>query len=314
MHAAVVRKAGQGPSYEEFPEPVAAAGDVCIAVTAAAISPVARSRAAGTHYSIANAFPFVAGIDGVGRRDDGRRVYFANPRAPFGSMAERTVAPAGLCIPLPDALDDVTAAAIANPGMSSWMAYTARARLKAGETVLINGATGTAGRLAVQIARHMGAGKIVVTGRNAEALQALSADVTIALAADDAALTESFEAQFAAGIDVVIDYLWGRSAEHLLAAARAGADGRAIRFVQLGAASGADITLPSAVLRSAPLELMGGGLGSVALDGLAAAIGELFAAAAASGFTIATETVPLARVAQAWTATGSTARIVLTPM
>ena len=97
-----------------------------------------------------------------------RRVYFVLPRAPYGSMAEQAVVPSAHCVPLPDELDDVTAAAIANPGMSSWAAYTERARLKAGETVLVNGATGTAGRLAVQIAKYLGARKVIATGRNAE--------------------------------------------------------------------------------------------------------------------------------------------------
>ena len=86
-------------------------------------------------------------------------------------MAEATVAPSASCLPLPDDLDDVTAAAIANPGMSSWAAFKERAKLKAGETVLVNGATGAAGRLAVQIAKHLGAKKVIATGRNAEALK-----------------------------------------------------------------------------------------------------------------------------------------------
>jgi NADPH:quinone reductase-like Zn-dependent oxidoreductase len=148
MKAAVVLEAGKAPVYAEFSEPEPAAGESRIAVTAAAISQVVKSRASGQHYSSAGQFPFVVGIDGVGRLDDGSRVYFVLPRAPYGSMAERTVAPPARCLPLPDDLDDVTAAAIANPCMSSWAAYVDRAKLKPGETVLVNGAAGTAGRLA----------------------------------------------------------------------------------------------------------------------------------------------------------------------
>ena len=184
----------------------------------------------------------MAGFDGVGRLDDGRRVYFALPRAPYGSMGEWTVASSAHCVALPDGLDDVTAAAIANPGMSSWAAYKERAMLSAGETVLVNGATGTAGRLAVQIAKHLGAAKVIATARNLEALKsvaALGADVTIPLVEDAAALENVFKEQFAAGVDVVIDYLWGPSAERLLtAAAKAGKDAVPIRFVQVGAVSG----------------------------------------------------------------------------
>ena len=316
MKAAIVQQAGQIPVYGDFSEPPPASGESRITVTAAALSPVVRSRAAGTHYSASNQFPFVAGVDGIGRFDDGRRVYFAMPLTPFGSMAERTAAPSTLCVPVPDELDDVTAAAIANPGMSSWAAYKQRAVLKAGETVLVNGATGTAGRLAVQIAKHLGARKVIATGRNAESLravEALGADAAILLTEDDDALEESFKAQFSAGIDVVIDYLWGWSAERLLiAGAKAGADAIPIRYVQIGAVSGPDITLPSAVLRASAIELMGSGIGSIRLDGLSQAVGELLQAAAPAGFNIATRAMPLSEVAHAWSVKNDARRIVLT--
>ncbi len=157
MKAAIVQGAGQAPVYGDFAEPVLLPGESRVTVTASALSHLALGRAAGTHYSAAGSFPFVAGVDGVGRLDDGSRVYFLALRAPYGSMAEYSVARAGHWVGVPDALDDVTAAAIANPGMSSWAALAERAKLQAGETVLINGATGISGRLAVQIARHLGA-------------------------------------------------------------------------------------------------------------------------------------------------------------
>ena len=316
MKAALVRGTGLAPAYGDFAEPVAAGGEHRVMVTATAISQVARSRASGAHYSSSGAFPFVAGIDGVGRLDDGRRVYFAMPRAPHGSMAERTVVGSAQCVALPDGIDDVAAAAIANPGMSSWAAYTERARLKVGETVLVNGATGTAGRLAVQIARHFGAGKIIATGRDADALRsvaALGADVTIPLVGNEAALEDSFRQQFGAGVDVVIDYLWGRSAECLLmAGAKAGAEAVPIRFVQIGSASGTDITLPSAVLRASAIELMGSGIGSIPLDRLIAAVGGLLQAAVPGGFKIAVNPIPLSEVEQAWANDDGTRRTVLT--
>ena len=304
MKAAIVQAAGQMPIYGDFAEPVASPGENRIVVTAAAISPVVRSRASGAHYSSTGPFPFTIGIDGVGRFEDGSRVYFVMPKAPYGSMAERAVVASGQCIPLPDELDDVTAAAIANPGMSSWAAYMERARLQPGETVLVNGATGAAGRLAVQIARHLGAKKVIATGRNAESLrelEALGADVTISLLQDDAALEERFKQQFASGVDVVIDYLWGRSAELLLiAGAKAGAEAAAIRFVQIGSASGPDITLPSAVLRASAIELMGGGIGSIPFDRLVSAIGGLLKATVRAGFKIAASPMPLSEVEEAW--------------
>jgi hypothetical protein len=148
---------------------------------------VVKSRASGKHYSSPENLPFVVGIDGVGRLDDGHRVHFVLPKAPFGSMSEQTVA-ASQCVALPDGLDDVIAAAIANPGMSAWAAFRERAKMAAGEIVLVNGATGTAGRFALQIAKHIGAKKVIATGRSMEALKALKtleADVTIPLGSTD---------------------------------------------------------------------------------------------------------------------------------
>jgi NADPH:quinone reductase-like Zn-dependent oxidoreductase len=316
MKAAIVRGVGRTPVYDDFEEPVVLAGEHRIEVAAAALSPLVKGRAAGQHYSSSGRFPFVAGVDGVGHLDDGRRVYFIFPRAPHGSMAEDTVVPSAQCLPVPEELDDVTAAAIANPGMSSWAAYTERARLKPGETVLINGATGTSGRLAVQVAKHLGAGKIIATGRNLEALRslgALGANVTIPLCENETALEERFTEQLAARVDVVIDYLWGKSAETLLrAVAKAGAGAAPMRFVQIGATSGSDLTLPAAVLRSAPIELMGSGLGSVANDRLIHCIGEVLKAAGPGGFEIATKTIPLSGVEAAWQENDSGLRTVFT--
>ena len=301
MRAAVVRELGKNPVYAEFREPVPAAGEVRIAVSAAALSPLAKGRAAGAHYSSAPEVPFIPGVDGVGRTDDGRRVYFFLPHAPFGSMAGQTVVPAGQCIPLPEGLDAAQAAAMANPGMSSWAALRERARIRAGETVLINGATGTSGQLAVQIARRMGAAKVIATGRNREALDGLNAEVRIPLVADGAALEVAFKEQFALGVDVVLDYLWGPSAEHLLAAAaKAGREGLPIRYVQIGNASAPTITLPGAALRANGLELMGSGLGSVPVPRLMNAIGELFQAAADGGLEFSATAVPLSGVEAAW--------------
>jgi len=316
MKAAIVQGAGKSPIYADFAAPVPAAGEQRVTVTAAALSQVVKSRASGTHYSSSGQFPFVVGIDGVGRLDDGTRVYFVLPRAPFGSMAEQTVARAAQCLPLPDGLDDVTAAAIANPGMSSWAAFKERAKLKGGETVLVNGATGTAGRLAVQIAKHLGARKVIATGRNAETLRSvatLGADVTIPLVENGDVFEERLKEQFAAGVDIIVDYLWGTSAERLLvAAAKGGAEAVPIRFVQIGSVSGSNVTLPSAVLRSSAIELMGSGINSIPRDRFVKAIGEVLQAAIPGGFQIATKTVPLAKVEHEWSAADSVRRAVFT--
>ena len=301
MKAAIVRKAGEAPVYDTFDEPTAGAGEYRVSVTAAALSPLARARASGAHYSSSGQFPFVAGVDGVGTLDDGRRVYFVLPRAPFGAMAERTVVPAGQCTVLPDGLDTDMAAAIANPGMSSWAALTRRADLKPGETVLINGATGASGQLAVRIARHLGASKVIATGRNAEKLSALGADATLTLTDDPDELERRFTSQFADGVDVVVDYLWGTSAERMLiAAAKSSPDGVPVRFVQVGNASGGDISLPGAVLRASAIELKGSGIGSVSLEGLVDSVAGVFGAAASANLAVPIRKVPLAEIGRAW--------------
>jgi NADPH:quinone reductase-like Zn-dependent oxidoreductase len=315
MKAAIVVEAGKTPIYGDFKEPVPANGEVQVTVSAAALSNVVKSRASGAHYSWSDALPFVVGIDGVGRLDDGRRVYFALPNAPFGSMSEKTVIRPSQCVSLPDDLSDVTAAAIANPGMSSWAAFKERARLMAGENVLVNGATGTAGRLAVQIAKYMGARKVVATGRNAQALKALSAlgaDVIIPLGDSGDAFEDALKEQFGGdGIDVVLDYLWGPSAERIImAGAKAGKDNVPIRFVHIGSVSAPNITLPSAALRSSAIALMGSGIGSIPIDSIVRCIGELMLAAVPGGFEIATTTYPLSEVERVWDVPNSMPRTV----
>ena len=314
MKAAIVLEAGRTPVYGDFKEPVPGEGEVRINVAAAALSNIVRSRASGRHYSSSGDLPFVVGIDGVGRLDDGRRVYFVLPQPPLGSMSQRTVVRSGQCVALPDGLDDVTAAALGNPGMSAWAALKERAKLTAGETVLVNGATGTAGRLAVQIAKYMGAKKVIATGRNIEVLKSLAslgADVTIPLVEDGDALEQAFQAQFANGVDVIVDYLWGPSAERLIAAgAKAGKDAVPIRFVHVGSVSAPDITLPSAALRSSAIELMGSGIGSIRVDRLVKSIDDLMQAALPGQFEIATKTIPLSAIEETWSSAGNIPRAV----
>jgi NADPH:quinone reductase-like Zn-dependent oxidoreductase len=314
MKAAVVKAAGEQPVYADFENPAPLAGHRVIDVTASALSHVTRSKASGSHYSSTGTFPFVAGLDGTGRDANGQRVYFFWPKAPFGAMAEQCLVPDANCVPLPDSIDDVTAAAIAIPGMSSWAALVGRARFVAGETVLINGATGTSGRLAVQIAKHLGAARIIATGRNAAALASLvqiGADVAISLQQDADTLDRAFEAQFREGVDVVLDYLWGASALSLLvAAARTLAEDEPLRVVQIGAISGAELSLPAAVLRSAPISVMGSGIGSIPFPHVLHAMRQVFDATAIAGLQIATEAVPLAELGARWANPGSRHRTV----
>ncbi|NYE31073.1 NADPH:quinone reductase-like Zn-dependent oxidoreductase [Rhodanobacter sp. K2T2] len=316
MKAALIKEPGNLPVYTDFREPVATEGLVRVRVAASSLSHVTKSRAAGSHYSASGRFPLVPGVDGTGTLEDGTRVYFVLPEAPFGAMAEYCLVKQNRCIPLPAALDDVTAAAIAIPGMSSWAAFVERAKLAEGETVLINGATGSSGALAVQIAKHLGAGKVIATGRNVEALhslRALGADVTINLAQDESALESEFQHHFRAGVGAVLDYLWGPSASLLLAAAaKAAEDAVPLRFVQIGSISAPTITLPSSALRSTAIELMGSGIGSVPMPRIFAAITQLLNATVPQGFQMATHAVPLSMVASGWAEAEGRARTVFT--
>ena len=310
MKAAIIDRAGATPYYGDFPEPQAAAGQQRVTVKAAAISQLAKSRAAGTHYSGAAGYPLIPGIDGTGYLDNGDAVYFLAFDAGWGSMAQRTLVRSECLIALPPTLDPVVAAAIANPGMSSWTALTRRAALRPGETVLINGATGTSGRLAIRIARSLGAGKIIATGRNSETLQQLQqegADITLTLAA----LATDLPALMAEGIDVVLDYLWGESALAIMTAAVSGGD-KVVRFVQIGSLSGQEIPLHSKLLRASGLTLMGSGLGSVADSELIASIGEMLQAAGPHHFSVPFRARPLSEVAQAWDEDDSRCRTVFT--
>jgi NADPH:quinone reductase-like Zn-dependent oxidoreductase len=316
VKAAIVTHPNQTPTYDDFGDPPAQNGFELITVTASALSPLTKSRAAGSHYTSTATFPMVVGVDGVGTTGNGRRVYFCMPAAPFGGMAERTLVPIANCVALPEDLDDVTAAALANPGMSSVLALKTRAGLRRGDTVLINGATGTAGTLAVQLAKYLGAGKVVATGRDATALQRLAdlgADVTISLTDDPQKVEDSFVHQLGGGggVDVVLDYLYGQSAETLLAAiGRTRGLSRPLRYVSIGAVSAQQITLPSAVMRGTPLVLMGSGIGGAPWGNLISAAGEALHAALAARLYVDTTPVPLADVNRTWNADTGKSRLV----
>ena len=313
MKAAVVQILGQAPKYQEFAEPVAGDNEVLINVRAAGLHPIVKAIASGAHYSATGQVPMVAGLDGVGTRPDGARVYFGSPRKPWGTMAERCAAPASMCLPLPDGISDVEAAAIANPGMSAWLSLKERAELKSGETVLILGATGVAGQLAIQAARHLGAKRIIAAGRNVNAIAREDVDAIVALGEPEEAVREAFIAEAKSGIDVVIDYLWGRPTELVLDALAKTfkpSSTKSTRLVEVGESAGKTITLPGAVLRSVDLKLLGSGFGSVRLDTILAAIPELFKMAAAGKLHVDVEPVPLADVEAAWSRVEKGRRIV----
>lgn len=319
MRAAVLRELGKPPRVEEFPEAIPADGEVLIHVAAAALKSVDEQMAAGKHYASPRELPVICGTDGVGRLEDGTRVFFGGPRRPYGTMAERTVAKRLLCFPIPEELDDATAAAIPNPGVSAWLSLKHVAKLAAGETVLILGATGVTGKLAVQIAKLLGAGRIVAAGRNEkvlETLHQLGADATVRLGHKDEPLIKIFRREAAKKrFDVIIDYLWGGPTEALLTAMTAAefaAAGSPTRLVEVGESAGPTITLPAAVLRSTALTILGTA-GIPPWDVLTDAFNQVMDCTVQRKLRIDTERVSLAEVADVWDRDTRGRRLVLIP-
>lgn len=321
MYAAVLRTIGTAPRYEEFPEPLIddQTREVIVHVHAASLKPIDRQLASGSHYASGRELPRVCGSDGVGHLEDGQRVFFGGPRSPHGAMAQRTVVPRVFTFPIPENLGDATAAALPNPGISAWLSLTYRAKLAAGENVLILGATGVTGKLAVRIAKLLGAARVVAAGRNQQALSKLhdlGADATISLTLPGTELSDAFVREAGqSGFQVVIDYVWGQPAEAFLAAITRrefAAIQSEIRYVQVGESAAPTISLSAAVLRSTALTILGTA-GIPPLDVLGEGFQQVMAYAAKGQLQIDTETIPLAKIEEAWARDQAGRRFVVMP-
>jgi len=309
MKAAVIYQRGDMPQCVDFPEPKVEGDDeLLIFVKAAAIKHFDKGRASGKHYSanVDKKNATVIGGDGVGLLEDGTRVFALGSS---GMIAEKATIEKNRMVKLPDGIDDAVAAALPNAVAGSAMALRFRAAMQPGETVLINGATGFTGKIAVQIAKHYGAKKIIVTGRNEQSLQsllALGADETISIKQDD----EDFTARLKdihnnTPIDIIIDYLWGHTAELILSALKGkGSFSHKTRFVSVGAVTGDKIQLSAENLRSVDLQLSGSGLGSWTKDEMKTLfheiIPEMFQLAADHKLKVDTEKVNLTDIEKLW--------------
>jgi NADPH:quinone reductase-like Zn-dependent oxidoreductase len=319
MKAAVLRELGKPPRFEEFAEPTAGKEEAVVRVRAASLKAIDRQLASGSHYASPRELPVVCGTDGVGELEDGSRVFFGGPRRPYGAMAERTVAPRAFCFAVPAEIDDDTAAALPNPGVSAWLSLKHRAKLAAGETVLILGATGVTGQLAVQIAKLLGAKRVIGAGRNERALgklRELGAEATIQLNQPGDSLKDAFAGEAGdAGFDVIIDYVWGHPTETLLAAITRPEFAmvtKETRLVQVGESAGATIALPAAVLRSTALTILGTA-GIPPRDVLMDAMRQVMTRAARGELRIETNRIALADIESAWVRPESGRRIVVIP-
>src|ERR1700677_145630 len=315
MHAAVVTTFGAPPRYQEFPVPVPADDDqMLVDVLAAGLHPRVRSQANGSHYTSTGELPLVPGVDGVGRGPDGLLRYFILPDTAMGAMAEQTVIDVRRSVVLDDSVDPVAVAAAMNPAMSSWVALRQRIAFQPGQDVLVLGATGNSGQLAVQIAKRSGARNVIAAGRNPAGLAtlpALGATATVSL--DSVSLDSGGQlAKVAADVDVVLDYVWGEPTAAAMAAIITSRADRSkpLTWIQIGSVAGRTSPIPSAALRAGRLQIVGSGQGSVSPREYLAelpALGELISAGT---LDIAARAMPLADVEQAW-ATDAGQRIVL---
>ncbi len=316
MHAAVVTTFDKPPAYREFPSPTPQTADeILVDVIASGLHPRVRSQADGSHYTSSGELPLVPGIDGVGRAPDGTLRYFVLPDTTLGAMAEQTVIDQRRSVALPDGADPILVAAAMNPVMSSWIALRRRTNFEPGQTILVLGATGSSGRMAVQVAKRLGASHVIGAGRDAQRLSALAdlgADTTVQLGNASAV---SDLAQAARDIDVVIDYLWGPITADVMAgiASSRSDPAKPLTWIEIGSVAGATAEIPSAALRAVRLQIAGSGQGSVPTRDILAELPTLATEISSGAFQIDARAVPLAEVEAAWRDTATDQRIVITP-
>jgi NADPH:quinone reductase-like Zn-dependent oxidoreductase len=289
MKAAVVESFAEPPRYRGFDDPE---GEGVVGVLAAALHPLTRARAAGGHYSSRGILPLVPGMDAVVRDEQGRLCYALVDNGSLGTFAEQTLVEAQRCVPLPDGVDATAVAAAMNPAMASWVALRRRVQLNPGARVLVLGATGAAGSVALRVARRFGAGEVIGAGRNAARLAELDADRTVLF--DQLADV--------ADVDVVLDFLWGDVTAHALVdiVGHRSDRLRPLTWVQVGSMAGASSSIPSEVLRAAAVTVVGSGLGSVPPRDFVAELPAIAAAVSSGELSIPTRVVPLADVGDVW--------------
>lgn len=308
MRAAVVTAPEATPVCADFPDPQPRPGHEPLRLVGAGLHHVVRGQAAGSHYASDGDYPLVPGIDAVARTGDGRLVYTGLPRSPWGTMAEWLVTP--FEVDLPTGADPLAVAAGMNPAMSGWMPLAAR-RGELG-TVLVLGATGMSGGLAVRAALSLGAKQVIAAGRDPEALARLDE-----LGADTVALTDASLTTVVGDAQptLVLDYVWGPVAEATFAALGKTAeddDSAPVDYVQIGSLAGHEAALPAALLRSRRIRITGSGRGSVSKEQIIAELPDIIAGFADGTFDAPYTVYPLSRVDEAW-AHQSRTRAVIVP-
>ncbi|NCD69065.1 quinone oxidoreductase family protein [Mucilaginibacter agri] len=310
MKAAVMYQKGTMPQYIDFPEPVIKNDDeLLVTVKAVALKHLDKSQASGKHYS-SNTHQQtdgrVVGGDGICLLPNGSRVYGMGVS---GMLAEKATIHKDRIVPVPETLDDITAAALPNAVIGSAMGLKFKADIQPGDIVLVNGATGFTGRVAVQLAKHYGAKKVIATGRNQASLEkllSLGADEIIQINDDNKDFKDRITAIHSlTPIDVILDYLWGDTAQIIFACLKGnGTFTNRIRYVSVGEMSGELIQLSAQNLRSVDLQLSGSGLGAWSKAQVGKLFGEIlpemFQLAADGKLKVETVTVKLEDIAKLW--------------
>jgi NADPH2:quinone reductase len=266
MKAAVIKKLGDIPKYEDFPDPVLREGDVTVKVQAVILDYAVKMLAAGSHFASKQFYPglpAVVGYSGIGSLEDESLVSFRVMKPPYGSMAEKVVIPKAYATPIPDGITAEQAAVIPSAALSSLGPLRYAAKLQLGETVLINGATSVSGMLAVQIAKVLGASRVIGTGRNPETgnkLMESGADAFINLNQPDEKVVEALKKEAGKGYDVILDYLWGHPAEVIINSftpTELSLSSRRTRFVVIGGLAGRTAQISGQSLLTSGLEIYG---------------------------------------------------------
>jgi NADPH:quinone reductase-like Zn-dependent oxidoreductase len=300
MKAALVDAVGAVPRLVEVDDPAPGEGEVVVEMTAAAINPADLAIAAGLFHGGHPPLPYSPGMEAVGTVD-GRAVFAYGGGLGVtrsGTVAERFVAPTSALVDLPGGADPSIAAALGTAGLAGWLPITYRARVQPGETVLILGATGTAGTIAVQAARFAGAGKVIAAGRNPEKLAGLSdlVDASVIMGGED--MAAKLAEACSPGADVVYDPLWGEPLAAALAACAPDA-----RVIHVGASAGQVAALSSALVRGRRLSILGYSNAGVPRQAIVDAYLEMVRRSIAGELKLEVTSVPLARVAHAWAET-----------